>query len=43
MLGIKNWHLDSEKMSTADGITERADAVVQAKVSGVPSGRINKF
>ena len=32
MLGIKAWHLDYEKLNTADGITERADAVVQAKV-----------
>ena len=32
MLGIKTWHLDHEKLNTADGITERADAVVQAKV-----------
>ena len=32
MLGIKSWHLDCEKLGTADGINERAEAVVNAKV-----------
>ena len=32
MLGIQSWHLDCEKLATADGINERAEAVVNAKV-----------